>query len=78
LLLVIDDFEILGKTIIEFVTTALIPALEEANFHTTLILVGRDDISDAHIAFQHHLSHLVKDRLRLDKFTDEVTQGMFF
>lgn len=77
LLLVIDDFEILGKTIIEFVTTALIPALEGANFHTTLIFVGRDDIADAHIAFQHHLSHLVKDRLRLDKFTDKVALDMF-
>jgi hypothetical protein len=77
LLLVIDDFEILGKTIIEFVTTALIPALEESNFHTTLIFVGRDDIADAHVAFQHHHSHLVKDKLRLDKFTDDVAQGMF-
>jgi hypothetical protein len=77
LLLVIDDFEILGKTIIDFVTTALIPTLEGANFHTTIIIVGRDDIADAHVAFQHHLSHLVKDRLRLDKFTDKVTQGMF-
>jgi len=77
LLIIVDDFEILGKTIIEFVTTALIPALEGANFHTTLIFVGRDDIADAHVAFQHHLSHLVKDRLRLDKFTDEVAQGMF-
>jgi hypothetical protein len=77
LLLVIDDFEILGKTIIEFMTTALIPALEGTNFHTTLIFVGRDDIADAHVAFQHHLSHLVKDRLRLEKFTDNVAQGMF-
>jgi hypothetical protein len=77
LLLVIDDFEILGQTVIEFVTTALIPALEGSNFHTTLIFVGRDDIADAHVAFQHHLSHLVKDKLRLDKFTDDVAQCMF-
>lgn len=77
LLLIIDDFEILGKTIIEFVTTSLIPALESSNFHTTLVFVGRDDLSDAHVSFQHHLAHLVRQKIRLDKFKDEVTRGMF-
>lgn len=77
LLLVIDDFEILGKTIINFLTTALIPALEKTNFHSTIIIVGRDDMADGHIAFQHHLSHLIKEKLRLDKFSDEITQSMF-
>lgn len=77
LLLIIDDFEILGKTIIEFVTTALIPALMSSNFHTTLIFVGRDDLSDAHVTFQHHLAHLVRQKIRLDKFKDDVTRGMF-
>ena len=77
LLLVIDDFEILGKTIIDFITTALIPALKKANFHSTLIFVGRDDISDAHVAFQHHLSHLVREKIRLDRFNDEIAKTMF-
>jgi hypothetical protein len=77
LLLVIDDFEILGKTIIDFITTALIPALQKSNFHSTLIFVGRDDISDANVAFQHHLSHLIREKIRLDKFSDEVAKTMF-
>jgi hypothetical protein len=77
LLLIIDDFEILGKTIIEFVTTALIPALATSNFHTTLVFVGRDDLSDAHVSFQHHLAHLVRQKIRLDKFKDEVARGLF-
>jgi hypothetical protein len=77
LLLVIDDFEIIGKTIIDFVTTALIPALETANFHTTLIVLGRDDLANAHISFQHHLSHLVREKIRLEKFTDGIARGMF-
>lgn len=77
LLLIVDDFEILGKTIIEFVTTALIPALQDSNFHTTLIFVGRDDLSDAHVSFQHHLAPLVRQKIRLDKFNDEVTRAMF-
>ncbi len=77
LLLVLDDFEILGRTIIDFVTTALIPALEQANFHSTLIILGRDSLSDAHVAFQHHLSHLVRDKIRLERFSDSVAQQMF-
>lgn len=77
LLLVVDDFEILGKTIIDFLTTALVPALERADFHATLIFVGRDDLSDAHVAFQHHLSHFVREKIRLDKFEDDVAITMF-
>jgi hypothetical protein len=77
LLLVIDDFEILGKTIIDFVTTALFPALERANFHSTVIILGRDDLSDAHVSFQHHLSRLVRKKIRLEQFSDEITQQMF-
>ena len=77
LLLVLDDFEILGKTIIDFVTTALIPALAQANFHSTVIILGRDALPDAHVSFQHHLSHLVRDKIRLERFPDEVAQQMF-
>ncbi|MBU0967305.1 MAG: hypothetical protein KKA54_13100 [Proteobacteria bacterium] len=77
LLLVIDDFEILGKTIIDFVTTALFPVLERANFHSTVIILGRDTLSDAHISFQHHLSHLVRDKIRLERFPDKIAQQMF-
>lgn len=77
LLLVIDDFEILGKTIVAFVTSALIPALEQSNFHTKLIFVGRDDLSDANVSFQHHLSHLIQEKLRLDTFPEDVARAMF-
>lgn len=78
LLLIIDDFEILGKTITDFVTKALLPALERANFHSTVIILGRDSLSDAHVDFQHHLSHLVREKIRLERFSDEVAQQMFF
>jgi hypothetical protein len=77
LLLVLDDFEILGKTIIDFVTNALIPALKQANFHSTIIIIGRDSLSDAHVAFQHHLSNLVREKIRLEKFPDTVALQMF-
>ncbi|MBU4557202.1 MAG: hypothetical protein KJ747_10070 [Actinobacteria bacterium] len=77
LLLVIDDFEILGKTIADFVTSALIPALEHANFHSTVIILGRDALPDAHVSFQHHLSRLVRDKIRLERFPDDVARQMF-
>jgi hypothetical protein len=77
LLLIIDDFEILGKTIVDFVTTALLPVLEQANFHSTVIILGRDTLSDAHVSFQHHLSHLVRETIRLERFSDKIAQQMF-
>jgi hypothetical protein len=77
LLLVIDDFEILGKTIQAFVTKALVPSLEKSNFHTALIFVGRDDLSDADVTFQHHLAHLVRDKVRLEPFPDAVARSLF-
>lgn len=77
MLLVIDDFEILGKTIADFVAAALVPALENANFHSTVIILGRDALPDAHVSFQHHLSHLVRDKIRLEKFPDGIAEQMF-
>ena len=77
LLLVLDDFEILGKTVADFVTAALIPALEDANFHSTVVILGRDALPEAHVAFQHHLSSLVRDKVRLERFPDDVARQMF-
>jgi hypothetical protein len=77
LLLVVDDFEILGKTIADFVTSALVPALELANFHSTVIILGRDALPDAQPSFQQYLSGLVRDKIRLEKFPDDVARQMF-
>ena len=77
LLLIIDDFEILGKTIHVFLTDALIAELQRANFHTTIIVLGRDDLADASAAFQHHRAHLVRDRVRLEALDNGVTERMF-
>jgi len=77
LLLVLDDFEILGRTIIDFVTTALVPALGEANFHSTIIILGRDSLPVANVAFYHHFDPFVRDTIRLERFPDSVAQQMF-
>lgn len=77
LLLVIDDFEILGKTMAEYIVTGLIPALEKAKFKSTIFIVGRDDLYNTHISFQHHFANCVKNRIRLEKFTDEVALALF-
>ncbi len=77
LLLVLDDFEILGSTVVEFLVTCLIPALRSAPFRSKIIVVGRDDLYDADITFQHHLSSLVVDKLRLERFDPAVSEAMF-
>ncbi len=77
LLLIIDDFEILGKSIADFLVEALIPLLANADFHSTIIVLGRDDLFDSHIGFQHHLSHHVRDRIRLGVLPEEVAAGLF-
>jgi hypothetical protein len=77
LFLIIDDFESLGKTIIDFFSAALVPVLQQANFHSTVIILGRDDLSDAHVSFQQHLAPIVRKKIRLERFTDEVAQQMF-
>lgn len=77
LLLVIDDFEVLAGTIAEFVATALIPALERASFHSTIIIVGRDPLANTHVAFQHHLAPLVRESIRLERFSLDIAEQMF-
>ena len=78
LLLIIDDFEILGKSISHFILATLIPELtRNSNFHTTVLIIGRDDLNDAHVMFQHHLSHMVKDKIRLEPFPTEISRRMF-
>ncbi len=77
LLLVIDDYEILGKTISEFVVSSLIPALERASFPVKIVILGRDDLFNAHVGFQQFLQNLISSRIRLERFTDDVALKMF-
>ena len=77
LLLVIDDFEMLGRTIADFVASVLIPALEHANFHSTVIILGRDALPNAHVQFHTHLARLVRGTIRLEPFPDDVAEKMF-
>jgi len=77
LLLVLDDFEILGKTVANFVVTKLIPKLEQAKLKTLLLVVGRDDMQDAHVGFQHHHSGKIKENVRLEKLPLATAEQMF-
>jgi hypothetical protein len=70
LLLVIDDFEIIGKTISEFVVSHLLDGLKKAKFATHVVIVGRDDLYDVHTSFQHHLSSIIRSRFRLEPFSE--------
>ncbi len=77
LLLIFDDFEILGKTITDFITTALIPSLINSKFKSTIIILGRDKLSDADEIFNHHLSVLIRSTIRLERFSKKIAEQMF-
>jgi hypothetical protein len=77
LLLILDDFEVLGKVVAEFVVANLLPALNNAAFPTIAIVVGRDDMQDAHIGFQHHHAGKIIGSQRLQKLPRDVATRMF-
>ena len=72
----IDDFEILGKALAEFLVSNLIPQLDRADFKTTIVIVGRDDMKDSHIGFQHHHTNKIVGSLRLEKLPIETAKMM--
>ena len=72
LLLIIDDFEILGKTLTEFIVGKFAKMLQTAHFKTIMIILGRDDICDIDPAFNRNLGQQMLGRLRLEPFSEEV------
>ncbi|MDZ4251256.1 MAG: hypothetical protein U1A72_01615 [Sulfuritalea sp.] len=77
LLFIVDDYEIIGKTIGDFFVSSLIPELAKAQFPVKVLILGRDDIYDADIGLQQHFAHYVEGKLRLEQFSDEIALGMF-
>lgn len=77
LLLIIDDFEFIKDLTIEFLSKSLIPVLEKSNFYSKIVIIGRDDLYNTHVSFQHHLSHLIQDEIRLEPLSEEIARNMF-
>lgn len=76
-LLIVDDYEIIGKTIGDFLVSSLLPELAKAQFPVKILILGRDDLFDADIGIQQHLAHHVEGRIRLERFSDEIAISMF-
>jgi len=79
LLLVIDDYEILQESLGEFLVGHLLPALLEASFQSTVIILGRDQLEATHPAWDHHFRANVLNRVALDPLSraemDELVES---
>jgi len=70
LLLIIDDYEAVGRVIGKFLTESLLPRLKNAPFSVLVIILGRDSVYDADKDFAHHLAGNIAEPIRLEPFTE--------
>ncbi len=66
LLLILDDYEKLEKSLGEFLVRCLLPSLREANFHSVVVILGRDQLEATHPAWDQHLKANLLKRMVLD------------
>lgn len=71
LLIVLDDFEVLGPVLADFIFANLLPKLENADFPSTLIVVGRDDFAASNPDWSYRYSRYFRDQIRLAPFSRE-------
>lgn len=70
LLLIVDDYEAVGRVIGKFFTESLLPRLKNAPFSVLVIILGRDSVYDADKDFAHHLAGNIVEPIRLEPFTE--------
>lgn len=68
LVLIVDDFETVGKVLGDFIVESLLRQLENSRFPVLAIFVGRDDIADAHTGFHQHFTRAISKKIRLEPF----------
>jgi hypothetical protein len=71
LLLVIDDYEILGKTLTPFLLGHFLPLLRSADFPSQVVFLCRDSLVDTDPGFEQHFSTDTKLKLALQPFPAE-------
>lgn len=76
LLLVVDDYEALGATLVDFLISSLIPRLAEARFATMLIVAGRDALEDTHPGWGQHCKRYLTDPIQLRPFDAETAEQL--
>ena len=68
LLLIVDDFEILGKTLGPFLLGHLFPKLRSANFKSQVVILCRDSLVDTDPGFEQHFATDTRLKLLLEPF----------
>lgn len=71
LLLIIDDYEKTQREIGEFLVSYLLDQLKRADFDSTLIVLGRDDIRNTHVGWDQHFSGNLLRAIRLNPLNRE-------
>jgi hypothetical protein len=69
LLVVLDDFEVLGPVLSDFVFGSFVPRLENADFETVLIVVGRDDLQASNPDWAYRYQRYFRGQIRLAPFS---------
>jgi hypothetical protein len=76
LLLILDDYEALQKTIGEFLVGYLVPALREAEFDTTLLVIGRDRLEASSPRWQQQFAANLLERIELSALSRSELDGL--
>jgi AAA ATPase domain len=76
LLLIVDDFEILGRALAPFLLGHLLPLLKSAKFQSQVVVIGRDALRDADAGFEHHFASHITLQTRLKPFTEREALEM--
>jgi hypothetical protein len=71
LLLVLDDFEVIGPTLSDFIFGALVPRLEVARFPTVILVIGRDNLQASNPDWFMRYRQYVRNQIRLLPFSKE-------
>ncbi len=72
LLLVLDDYEVLGPVLGDFLIGALVPALAGAPFKSVIVVLGRDDLETTHPGWAQHAKRYLREQIRLEPFDREA------
>lgn len=67
-ILIVDDFETIGKMLGDFIVESLLRSFENSQFPVLTMFVGRDDIADAHSGFHQHFANAIVRKIRLEPF----------
>jgi hypothetical protein len=68
--LIVDDFEAVGRVIGTFLVESLLPRLKNSSFSTLAIFLGRDSVYDANKDFAHHLAGNINTVIKLEPFSE--------